>query len=285
MIFLGADVNIRNYNEGLHKKLSLPPLTESIMSKNRDQFLSLGSYDFSHPIFRDVFEVDKNVLSPSFRFAINLKSTGNIDRIIEFSNGAPFLFESQYQKGRILYATSGVSSDWSDLAMRGIFVLLINRSVVYLAGVTSEEKDDYLVNSEISYHPKSVFQNPDLTMATPAGERVKIRPEVAQGKYFVKFGGTDRPGIYQLLNQDKRLTQWAVNYDPVECENAALAPDELKSMVETDRFFVIENVSDIEKGLTESRFGTELWKYFAFAALMMLLIEMALFREKGEAVS
>jgi hypothetical protein len=105
MVFLGADVNIRNYNEGLHKKLNLPPLTESITSTNTDQFLSLGKYDFSHPIFRDVFEGEKNVLSPNFRFAINLQSTGSIDRIIEFSNGAPFLFESHYQKGRVLYVT------------------------------------------------------------------------------------------------------------------------------------------------------------------------------------
>jgi hypothetical protein len=122
-------------------------------------------------------------------------------------------------------------------------------------------------------------------MEAPDGEKVKIGPEVTQGKYFVKFSGTDRPGIYQLLNREQRLTQWAVNYDPVECENASLAPDELKDFVETDRFFVIQNISDIETGLTESRFGTELWKYFAFAALLILLIEMALFREKGEAVS
>lgn len=280
MVFLGADVNIRNYNENLHKKLNLPPLTESITSRGQDQFLSLGKFDFSHPIFRDVFEGDKNVISPHFRFAINLKPGKPIDKIIEFSNGAPFLFESPHRKGRILYATSGISSDWSDFAMRGIFVLLINRSVVYLAGATTEEKDDFYVNDEIAFQPDGSFSNPDLTMEGPDGEIVKIKPEVFRGKYSVRYSGTQHPGIYKLFNQGERLTQWAVNYDPVETENAAIDPHQLKDVIETEQFYVIENTGDIEERLVQSRFGTELWRYFAAAALILILIEMALVREK-----
>jgi hypothetical protein len=61
IVFLGPDVNLRNYNETIHKKLNLPLLSESIGSLGDEQFISLGKIDFSHPIFRTVFEEEKSV--------------------------------------------------------------------------------------------------------------------------------------------------------------------------------------------------------------------------------
>ncbi len=282
MIFLGADVDLRNYNENLHKKLNLPLLTEAITSQEKDQFLSLGKIDFSHPIFNGVFEDEKNVVSPLFRFAVNLKANVQMDKIIEFSNGATFLFESQFQQGRIMYITSGISNDWSDLALRGIFVPLVNRSVSYMAGATAKDQDEFYISEEITFYPESQAFNPNLSMEKPDNIQVKIKPEVSKGKYFMRFTETDLPGIYNLYNNKESLAQWAVNYNPVESEHAVFNIDDLKEIVATDQVTVIDNTGLISEKLNESRFGRELWKYFAAFALILLLTEMLLFREKGE---
>ncbi|NIR49069.1 VWA domain-containing protein, partial [candidate division KSB1 bacterium] len=283
LVFLGADVNLRNYNENLHAKLNLPPLTEAISSSNQEQFLSLGKIDFSHPIFKNVFEDEKNVESPHFRFAIDLKTESPLDKIIEYSNGTPFLFESEFQKGRILYATTGISSEWSDLALRGIFVALINRSVSYLAGTTNQHRDEILVGEEITYYPEESSLSANLSMEKPDGSRIRIKPEVTQGKYFVRFNETDLVGIYGLYNGDQIVSKWSVNYDSRESDPTTFETDQLAEIVGTKEFYEIQENEQIAIRLKESRFGRELWKYFVVLALLLLLAEMFIYREKAEA--
>lgn len=281
MVLLGPDVDLRSYNENLHRKLNLPLLTHSFASNSDEQLLSFGKVDFSHPIFKDVFEDEKNVESPHFRFAIDIAPGKSVDRIIEFSNGSPFLFESTYQKGRIFYFTSGASSDWSDLALRGIFAPLVNRSVSYLARATSNQNSEATIGEEINYSPEENFQNPNLVIEKPDGDQVRIKPEISQGKYQVRFNENYFPGIYKLLSGQTTVTQWAVNFDATESELEPAETDDVKKLVATKEVFVIANSDNIEKKLSESRFGRELWKFFAAAALMVLLMEMLLFREKA----
>ncbi|MFQ5824085.1 MAG: BatA domain-containing protein [bacterium] len=282
IVFLGADVNLRNYNEILHKKLKLPLLTQLYTNREEDQFLSLGKIDFSHPIFRGVFEEKKNVESPHIRFAVNIKSENLLDKIIEYSNGAPFLFESLYQRGRIMYFTTSLSKEWSDLVLRGIFVPLINRCVTYLAGATSEEKEEINIGDEITYYPENNYSSSKLIMKKPDGTQIKIKPEVSKGKYLIRFKMTDEPGIYKLLDKDKIVGQWAVNYNPVESDNSTFETEELKNIVDEAQIYEIKDTEEIAEKLKESRFGRELWKYLIAATLVLLLIEMMLIREKRE---
>lgn len=280
MVFLGADVDLRNYNENLHKKLNLPLLTESTSSKSGEQFLSLGRIDFSHSIFRDVFEDEKNVISPHFRFIINLKSNKPVDRIIEFSNGAPFLFESRFRKGRIMYVTTGITNDWSDLPLRGLFVPLVNRTVAYLAGSGSGNEDEIVVGEEITYYPEGNISITNLTMESPGGPRIRIKPEVSKGRYFIRFGETDLTGIYGLYEDDEIVAKWAVNYNPVEADYETFSSKDLAEVVAVERIYEIKQDDDIAEKLTESRFGRELWKYFMVITLVLLGIEMLIYREK-----
>lgn len=281
LVFLGADVDLRNYNDGFHKKLNLPLLTQSIQETGSEQFLSLGKIDFSHPIFRDVFEGEKFVESPHVRFAVNVSSQKPLDKIIEYSNGAPFLFESRFHEGHILYITTGISSDWSDFAFRGLFVPLVNRCARYLAGTTSFENDEIMVGQEITFAPENLGSAADLVMAKPDDTQIKIKPKVSKGNYFVRFGQTDVPGIYKLRSSDKVLAQWAVNADPIESESAAFEMDEIVQALNIAQAYEIKNVSEIAAVLQESRFGREFWKILIWIALGILLVEMLLFREKS----
>ncbi|MFQ5636989.1 MAG: BatA domain-containing protein [bacterium] len=281
LVFLGADVDIRNYNQYLHSKLNVPLLTESITSQGQDGFLSLGKIDFSHAIFRNVFDVEKNVVSPHFRFVISVQSDKPMDKIIEFSNGMPFLFESSYRKGRILYFTSGLSNDWSDLPVRGLFVPLVNRAVTYLAGYASENDDDLTVGQVVSFSPEESVNVTQLTLEAPDGTRHQIKPEITKGRYFVHFPETDLTGVYKLINESGEIAKWAVNYDPAEADHAAFEIDELRKTVGTEKVAEITQTQDIAEALKQSRFGRELWKYFAFAALVLIIAEMVFVREKA----
>ncbi|MFQ6114106.1 MAG: BatA domain-containing protein [bacterium] len=282
MVFLGADVDLRNYNEIFHKKLNLPLLTQSVRKTYENEFLSFGRIDFSHPIFRGVFEGEKKVESPHIRFALNITSENPLDKIIEFSNGAPFLFESRYRKGRIMYVTTSLSRDWSDLVLRGVFVPLINRCVTYLADASSEGEDEIGVGEEITYYPESKYSSSKMTIERPDGTRLKVKPEVSKGKYFLRFTTTDEPGIYKLRDDAKLVEQWAVNYSLVESEISTFEIADLEKLVAGAQIYEIKDTEEIAEKLKESRFGQELWKYLMATALALLLLEMLIFREKRE---
>jgi len=281
MVFLGPDVDLRNYNETLQRKLRLPNLTQTITQAGADQFLTLTRFDFSHPIFHDVFDGDRSMQSPHIRFAVGVQPDRPLDKIISYSNGAPFLFESQYEQGKILYVTTGISNDWSDIAFRGLFVPLINRSVFYLAGAASAENEQLLVDAPLLFQSGKLSAAANLALEKPDGSKTKVRTDVASSTYTVHFDNTEQPGIYRLFDGENVVAQWAVNYDPQEIESAPVSFDELQTNLAMDHIIAVDPGNPIDRALEETRFGTELWKWLVAIALLLLLVESILAREKS----
>ena len=281
MVLLGPDVDLRNYNENLQRKLKLPLLTQTIRQSGTEQFLSLTKFDFNHPIFRNVFDGDRSMQSPHIRFAVGVQSTRHLDKIIDYSNGAPFLFESHYENGKILYVTTGIASDWSDIAFRGLFVPLINRSVFYLAGAASAENEQALVGDRLLFQSGKVSTATGLALEKPDGSRSKVRTDVASSTYSVHIDDTEQPGIYRLFDGENVIGQWAVNYDAQETETTPISVDELQTTLAMDHIITVDPGSPLEQALQETRFGTELWKWLVGIALLLLLVESILAREKS----
>ncbi|MFQ5707386.1 MAG: BatA domain-containing protein [bacterium] len=283
LVFLGEDVNLRNYNETIQRKMHLPLLSETYGNATGEQFLSLGKIDFSHPIFRGVFEEDqKQISSPHIRFVVKIHAEKPIDTIIEYSNGQPFLFETSFRKGSVMYFTTGLSNNWSDLVFKGIFVPLIYRSITYLAGGTVNERNDFLIGDEIAYRANKHLSHNEIVMRKPDSTDVHVKPEIAQGDYLIRFHDTELPGIYSLYSGGTRLAQWAVNYDPEETMTTPFKTKVLANHLAANQVVEIQLSDDIAERLEQSRFGRELWKYFIALALILTVLEMAVMRETSK---
>ncbi len=281
LVFPGADADLRNYNETLHKKLKLPALTQTVR-RNSKQFLSLGRFDFNHPIFKGVFDGDEKVGSPHVQFALNVEPGTSYQKVIEYSNGSPFLFESQYGSGNVLYVTTGVSSDWSDLAFRGLFVPLVNRSIFYLAGAASTESQQIIVGQEATFASDRIDTRTDLEIEKPDGSRALMRRQASKGQTLTQFTDTGRPGTYRLLRGDEVQEQWAVNYSATELEGDYWDVATLQAELGQDRsIYELGKDDDLTQELQESRFGREFWKVLLFVALALLVLEALLAREKA----
>ncbi len=280
MIFLGEDVDLRNYNDHLHARLRLPTITQTLNRSAQDQFLSLGKIDFSHPIFRGVFEEKKFVETPHVRFAVDISEKQPVDRIIEYSNGKPFLFETKLQSGRILYATTSLAQKWSDLTLKGFFVPLVNRSVFYLAGDASAESGQVVVGDELSFEADGAA-GADLSVETPDGSRVRIKPEISRGHYLVRFSDTRLPGIYRLYDGQRQLEQWACNFDAEEPAGRQLTMADFGKMVEESQLVKIEEGASIGERLQQSRFGRELGHSILVVAFLLIVAETLLARESA----
>lgn len=276
LVALGSDVNVREYNLGLLKNLNLPNLIESVGRLDaKDTYISFGKIDFSHPIFQTLFEDEKNIDSPHFYFSFKVARNSLGAPIIHYNNNYPFLVESQREKGRVLLFTTAVDPAWSDWPVKGIFAPLVNRCVSYLAGSSDLELKELRIGQPLQFVGTQESGNWELELATPDQRRVRVRPEIQQSNLVVRFDETVLPGIYQLINQNSILGQWAINFDPAETR---IAPGAIN--LPDEQYFEINANDNLTARIIDSRFGRELWKFFLLLALILMIIEMLLFREQ-----
>lgn len=287
IVFLGNEVDLRSYNENFNQKFSLPAFTETIGEMGaRDSYLTLGKVDFSHPIFSGVFEDKKQeVESPQFYFLTKMKITTQQEAVIGFSNGDPFLVESDFGKGKVLLFTSAIDPNWSDLYLKGLFVPLMNRCVMYLSGNANKTNQNFFVNQDLTTDVAEVDNFTNFQVEKPDGKLTKIIPQIGEGNFKINFKETDLAGIYSLYAEDRLLTRWAVNPDPAESDLTPIAMDELEHIIGGGSIISIQKEQALANIVTTSRYGRELWKYFIGIALLFLIIEMLLARESGETKS
>lgn len=284
IVFLGNEVDLRNYNQNLNEKLSLPLFTETIGEiGSRSSFLTLGKIDFSHPIFAGVFEDQKKeVESPLFYFVTRMKLKPEHEKIIEFSNGDPFLLESNAGIGKVLLFASAIDPSWSDLYIKGLFVPLLNRSVTYLAGNVNKINQNYFVHQELTTDVVGVENFANFQVEKPDGKMTRVVPQIGEGAYKIKFQDSDLAGIYSLYAEDRLITRWAVNPNPDESDVTAIATNKLKEIIGEGKIISIPTGEALASVVTTSRYGRELWKYLIGIALFFLIIEMFLARETAD---
>ena len=140
ILFPGSDFQSNDFNAGLLPALSVPPV-ESVMSFDAQSTISFQNIDFDHPLFATVFEKSwkgaqnnkRAIESPSILTVLK-RQTGIQGRsIITLSDGHPFLSEHNAGEGRILFYSVAPVPAWSDFQLKGIFVPLMYRSVLYVS--------------------------------------------------------------------------------------------------------------------------------------------------------
>jgi len=283
ILFLGDEVDLKNYNATLHEQLSLPLFSETLGERgNTRDYLTLGKIDFSHPIFDGVFENTQHEIdSPAFYFLARSNTQSNHDRIIDFSNGEPLLVESQSGAGRILLFTTAVDPDWSDLYLKGLFVPVLNRCVSYLAGHASKAQQNYVVDDKVALTVDGLEDLSRIQIKKPDGSFIKVIPQIGDGNYKIVFEETGIAGIYSLYAGEETISEWAVNSNAEESDITPLETDELLRVFGGAKPVIIEKDASLAGIITASRFGRELWKYIVALILILMVIEMLIARERS----
>ncbi len=281
IVFLGNEVDLRNYNENLNQKLSLPFFTETVGEIGaRNVFVTLGKIDFSHPIFAGVFEdQQKQIESPQFYFLTKMKLQPQQEKVIEFNNGDPFLVESNLGNGKVMLFASAIDPNWSDLYLKGLFVPLMNRCVMYLAGNANKSNQSFFVNQELISDVMGVDNFASFQIEKPDGKLTKVLPQLGEGNYKISFKETDLAGIYSLFEGDHLVTRWAVNPDPVESDISPIDAENLKKIIGDGNLISTQKDEALASVVSTSRYGRELWKYLIGVVLLFLIVEMLLARD------
>jgi hypothetical protein len=137
----------------------------------------------------------------------------------------------------------------------------------------------YLVSQELTTNVAGIDNLVDFQIEKPDGKVTKVSPQIGEGYYKINFKESDVPGIYSLYAQDRLVTQWAVNPDPLESDMTAIDRGRLKKTIGEAKIISIQQGDALASVVTTSRYGKELWKYLIGIALFFLIIEMLIARE------
>ncbi|MDB4953846.1 MAG: hypothetical protein JWO36_1415 [Myxococcales bacterium] len=166
--------------------------------------LRLVKWEADHPIFT-LFSADAPELADAKFYKISLlgPTTATADRkvLARFTNGAAALVEASIGTGRILLFTSTLDRDWNDLPIHRGFLKLVQQAVRHLARKHSlGGETEHLVGGSVVLPTgdlrKLEIRGPDGIGAVFEGDRIA-------GRSSVRFGKTDRPGVYRVIGTDQ----------------------------------------------------------------------------------
>jgi hypothetical protein len=279
VLVLGRKVDLRWYNQRLFPAFHLPPVVESI---GRGGNFSLGRLDASHPIFAGIFESNElNFARPQFTFALRVAPAADQHTLMAFSTGDPYLFEVRREAGSILQFTASFEPEESDMAYRTIFAPLLYRCLNYLASHSQNRGEEYLTGDQLRFRVTGQELQRRLEILGPENLLDVVHPQITASGAWINFTGTERPGLYRLQSDGKILTAWGVNIPAGELD---LTMAERRRVGKSHQLIWVEDPGKIAQVIREARSGREYWRELMIAALILLLLEMALYREKGEMV-
>jgi len=276
LIFPGKNFDIETYNRLFAVRLGLPGIRWIIETGDDiDSYLPFDFIDWGHPLFAGIFLTNSDaVSSPKVKkyYTLNDFKIGN--DLISLEGNIPFLKEFRLGEGNIIMMLSAPLLDWNDFPLKGLWVPFVSRSVEYSMTGHSAFSDTVQVGSKLSFDLSLNEVEKNLELLTPGGIKYNLLPAERGGRLIAEFEETYAPGSYFLRADGEKIALKTVNVSEEE-----MAPE--KDLDFYYRKFDAANVSrsspsEIKSDIIESRLGVELWRYFAFLALLLLVAEMAL---------
>ncbi len=277
LLILGEASDLTWYNQFFNPPLGIPHFTGTLIGGGT---FSIDKTDFTHPIFQGVFETEEAQFTrPFFSSAVSCGRSTYLNKIMTFSSGDPYLFEVRRGQGTILVFTSGLEPKQSDMVYRAIFAPLMQRCAAYLGVRNQKSGEDLLVGQPLRFRLARPDLQADFGILRPDKSIDRVKPILTTSGAWIHYETTDMAGMYQLLVNKLPTAQWAVNMDAREFDFRMMDSKPLKELY---CIMLIPSPEQLTMEMRSQRVGKELWHYFVLAVLMLLVIEMLLYRERGE---
>jgi Aerotolerance regulator N-terminal/von Willebrand factor type A domain len=277
----GSQTSLENFNK-IDSVLSLPKpggTVGKISSANNS--VGFENISFNHPVFQNIFSKEKNKIeSPDIYYHFKISTGGKGTNIISLVDGSSFLSEYKIGMGKVFIFNTAPVLSWSNFPLKSIFVPLINKSVFYLASKDRIE-NEYLAGSTVNVDV-SDQSLPQIKIESPDKSEEYIDMKEQNNPDFISYNKTNLAGNYLIFSGEKIINDFAVNADPMESVTKYITGDEFKDYLNKINFkghyIKVDKKDDPAKIVLQSRFGSELWKYFLLIALILALIEMIVAR-------
>ncbi|MEE9165949.1 MAG: BatA domain-containing protein [Candidatus Neomarinimicrobiota bacterium] len=277
MAFLGERYS-NSFDGTVVEGLSLPN-SRGMTVLAEGSFHEVTKYDAKHPLFRNFQAINLSREMPRIFKHVKIADGGEGKVIMSISNNEPLLMEIRTPYSKVLAFAALPNPEWTDLPLRGFFVPLLHRILVYLAASESEGRS-VEVGETVNIPLQRQFISGQLEIVGPTGRRTKLVPDYV-GE-LVTVDEVDEAGLYRLLSNGEEVSSFVANVSPAENPAKRLTEEELLSFFPSDRTRLVRSDENAPAAVIAARWGTELWRLFLVAALAVLSAETWVGRVKGE---
>jgi hypothetical protein len=189
--------------------------------------------------------------------------------------GDPFLVQKQVGDGIVVQMATSCDADWSDLPLRPIYLPLMQQLVTSLASQVAPSQN-IVTGEPIVAVFRGEHKEATLSLASPDGSRLTVRPQVHDGRSVARYLDTQRPGVYTLIGPDAEPIHYVAESSRSESDLTLLDDSTWDKLAET---MAADNVKSASVYLQHDklrRHGREIWKILLVALLALMFLEVVL---------
>lgn len=249
----------------------------------------IDKIDFQNPLFDDLFENKKipQIEAPDIYYYFKVMPGSKGKNIISMFDNSSFLSEYKIGTGTVFLFNSAPVLSWNNFPFKGFFAPMINKLILYSASKIKEQ-NNFITGDEITADISN-RNSGQIIIQRPSNIKEFVNADSLSNKNYLSYKKTDEAGTYKFYSGNKLLDYISVNNDPRE-SNTEKASDSyfneyLKLIGFDGKFFTFTPNDDFSKVIYQSRFGTELWKYFLIMVLLLAIVESIVARSSKKDVS
>jgi hypothetical protein len=234
---------------------------------DRNRGRRVADIDFHHPIFALFADPAHGDPGRARFFQYFGTATASLrgSTLAAFDDGHAALLEAAFGKGKTLLWTAGLDAQWSDLALKPIFLPLLYEMMEYLS--KPRPKSESLRIGQPIFLDGFV-EDEAMTVLLPNGAEEEIAGAASS------FNATEQAGLYRF-RQGRREKSFAVNLDRHESDPQSLAVEDFLARLSRsgDETPVAGVFGHDETSELDSERSQKLWRLALLALLVVLFAE------------
>ncbi|WP_121811819.1 BatA domain-containing protein [Mucilaginibacter kameinonensis] len=273
VVFPSADADLANY------KSFLLALNAGYPEKLVTQDVKVASINRQSQVFKNVFEnFPQNPDLPLVKKYYQLSKSGTKqESLMNLATGESFWTGYSNGRGNVYVCAAPLNEDFSSLPRHALFVPVLFR-IALLSG--HDQPLFYTLGTDENFEVPPVQTTEKQLLKLTKGDQ-SIIPDVKQQEGSTLLYVSDQlnsPGIYSLRKQDSTLATLAFNDNRAESDMSYFTAADLEKLLPNAKPLLTAGNGSLKSVVTESNFGTQLWKLCIILALIFLLAETLLIR-------
>jgi len=267
------------------------PTANAVVGKpgSPDSFTQFAKTDFQHPLLKNIFEekTKAEIESPEIFCYFKTFSGQTGKNIISLADNSSFLSEYNIGKGKVLLYSSAPVLSWNTFPLKAFFAPLMTKSLLYCS--VKSNIDSFIVCGKEALADISNSVSQQIKVTTPGNLDDYFSADSLSNKKYLPYPNTFETGTYKIFSRNHLLDYFSVNHDPRESVLEAVSETAfegyLKQIGYEGKFISLATGTNYLKDIYQSRFGTELWKYFLIIVLLLAVAESLLARSSKKDIT
>ncbi|MHC4405689.1 MAG: BatA domain-containing protein, partial [Planctomycetota bacterium] len=179
--------------------------------------------------------------------------------LARLETGDPLIVERRFGDGLVVQVATACDADWSNLPMRPVYLPLVQQLVTTMASRVTPPRNIRVGEPVVAVFSGDCHGMP-LSLTAPDGTRHTVRPVARGTRSVVRFGQTQRPGVYTLIGPDGRSLHFVAETSREESDLRLLDSERLESLADDLGADLVGSGTEYVELDRTRRHGREVWR-------------------------